>query len=252
MRKVLSIVALTVLFVNCTVQKRVYNRGYNISWNKKFGSQKEQFEQKRQLVISDLASSVSDEKVYYNLISIPSDEVESELNTQISSKQEKVVLNQGNTIKSIVKEKAKSIKKNENECDLIIKKSGEEINAKVLEIGISEIKYKECNNIEGPTFTISKSDVFMIKYPNGTNTVISSSESTKDNNSSESSDKSQLVAFLLCWFLGIIGIHRFYLGHIGVGILYLLTAGLCGIGVLIDLILIATGGLKPKNGNYKN
>lgn len=62
--------------------------------------------------------------------------------------------------------------------------------------------------------------------------------------------KSQIIALILCLFLGGLGIHRFYLGHVGMGILYLLTGGLCGIGWLIDLILIATGGLKPKDGEY--
>ena len=60
--------------------------------------------------------------------------------------------------------------------------------------------------------------------------------------------KSQLVAFLLCFFLGFIGVHRFYLGYIGIGIIQLLTLGGCGIWALVDLILIATGDLRAKNG----
>ena len=63
--------------------------------------------------------------------------------------------------------------------DNIVLKTGEEISAKVLEIGIGEIKYKKASNIEGPTYTISKSDVFMIKYENGTKEVINTVESTE-------------------------------------------------------------------------
>ena len=55
------------------------------------------------------------------------------------------------------------------------------------------------------------------------------------------SDKDWLVALLLCIFLGCIGIHRFYVGKIGTGILYIFTFGLFGIGVLVDLIMIACG-----------
>lgn len=63
--------------------------------------------------------------------------------------------------------------------------------------------------------------------------------------------KSQLVALLLAIFAGGLGIHRFYLGYTGIGIIQLLTAGGCGIWALIDAIMIATGDLKPKNGDYE-
>lgn len=51
--------------------------------------------------------------------------------------------------------------------DVIYMKDGKEINAKVLEIGVAEVKYKLFSNPEGPTYTIFKSDIFMIKYPGG-------------------------------------------------------------------------------------
>lgn len=144
------------------------------------------------------------------------------------------------------------------ECDLLVLKNGKEISAKILEVGISEVKYKNCDNQDGPIFSIGKSDVFMIKYSNGTKTVIEDSTSNQNNvtvnvNSSvetKTSSKSLAAAVVLWFFLGLLGFHRFYLGHIGMGILYLLTGGLCGIGWLIDGILFLTGGLKPRNGDY--
>jgi len=71
-----------------------------------------------------------------------------------------------------------------------------------------------------------------------------------DNSDASSSSKSQLVALILVLFVGALGIHRFYLGHIGIGIIQLLTLGGCGIWSFVDLILIITGDLKPKNGEY--
>ena len=61
--------------------------------------------------------------------------------------------------------------------------------------------------------------------------------------------KSKVVALVLYIFLGELGIDRFYLGYIGTGILKLITCGGFGIWWLIDLIMIATGKLKPKDGS---
>ncbi|WP_396193521.1 hypothetical protein [Flavobacterium sp.] len=59
----------------------------------------------------------------------------------------------------------------ETNCDKILLKSGEEIEAKVLEIGVQEIKYKNCSNLQGPTISLLKSDAFMITYANGSKEV---------------------------------------------------------------------------------
>lgn len=55
------------------------------------------------------------------------------------------------------------------------------------------------------------------------------------------SPKERMIALLLCIFLGGMGVHRFYVGKIGTGIIWLLTFGCFGIGVLVDIITIATG-----------
>lgn len=52
--------------------------------------------------------------------------------------------------------------------------------------------------------------------------------------------KDKWVAFVLCFFLGVIGAHRFYEGKTGTGILYFFTGGLFGIGWLVDLIILLT------------
>lgn len=63
-----------------------------------------------------------------------------------------------------------------------------------------------------------------------------------------SAPKSWLVTLLLCLFLGGFGIHRFYVGKVGTGILWLLTGGLLGFGALIDLIKILLNKFTDKQG----
>jgi TM2 domain-containing membrane protein YozV len=67
-------------------------------------------------------------------------------------------------------------------------------------------------------------------------------------NTSDISEKSRLVALLLCFFLGGLGIHRFYVGKTGTGILMILTIGGAGIWGLIDLVMIAAGSFTDKEG----
>ena len=64
------------------------------------------------------------------------------------------------------------------------------------------------------------------------------------------SEKDWMTMLLLCLLCGGIGVHRYYVGKIGTGILYTLTFGLFGIGYLVDLIKIATGKFTDKDGNY--
>ena len=64
----------------------------------------------------------------------------------------------------------------------------------------------------------------------------------------EVSEKKRLPALLLCFFFGTLGIHRFYVGKIGTGVLWLLTGGILGIGALIDFIMIIVGSFTDKEG----
>lgn len=65
---------------------------------------------------------------------------------------------------------------------------------------------------------------------------------------SEQSEKGFVPTLLLCFFLGIFGIHRFYTGKVGTGVLQLLTLGGLGIWAMVDMIVIACGNFKDKEG----
>lgn len=62
------------------------------------------------------------------------------------------------------------------------------------------------------------------------------------------SDKQKVPAALLCWFLGIFGVHRFYVGKVGTGLIQLFTLGGLGIWALVDFIMILMGKFEDKSG----
>lgn len=65
----------------------------------------------------------------------------------------------------------------------------------------------------------------------------------------ETSEKKRLAALLFCFFLGGLGVHRFYVGKVGSGIAQILTLGGLGVWVLIDFIMILCGTFKDKEGS---
>ena len=75
--------------------------------------------------------------------------------------------------------------------DIIVKTNAEEIKSKVLEVTQTEIKYKKFENLTGPTYSISKSETFMIKYENGIKdvfTIVKEKEAIQTTNTNASED----------------------------------------------------------------
>lgn len=64
----------------------------------------------------------------------------------------------------------------------------------------------------------------------------------------QNSQKDRLTTLLLCILVGCLGIHRFYVGKTGTGVLWLLTAGCFGIGALVDLVQIVCGKFTDSEG----
>lgn len=86
---------------------------------------------------------------------------------------------------------------------------------------VEEIKNQQ--NVAQPNIVINNSNV-----NSNVNTNINGTQSAKP--------KNKWVALLLCFFLGALGAHKFYEGKVGMGVLYLFTVGLCGIGVIVDFV----------------
>lgn len=87
------------------------------------------------------------------------------------------------------------------------------------------------------------------------NEVVKSAAASKQvvKNAKESSGpgKSQIIALVLALLVGVIGVHRFYLGYPMEGVLQIITLGGCVIWTLIDIFRIITGDLQPADGEYE-
>ncbi|MEM0991450.1 MAG: hypothetical protein AAF806_13260 [Bacteroidota bacterium] len=155
-------------------------------------------------------------------------------------------------------EKYKSIN-----CDLMILKNGDEIEAKVTEINSSEVKFRRCDNLDGPVYTKKKSEVFMIKYSNGTKEMISSTadpvtepattnQSYNNYNSSnrnipdpyadnENTAGGWVVGILGGLLLGLLGLLLAFVFEKGAKRRAFFSGWAIGFGILILLILAAAG-----------
>jgi hypothetical protein len=257
---------ITLVIINaCSINKRVYRAGYNIEWNtaRKTPAQ-------REFITKNPARNPETEilnPLYGNVSASAGGEI-SPIKTPI------FLLTQNEPLKG--KHIAVRI---QDPCDTIVFKNGLKIKAKILEISASEIKYKMCDNQDGPLFIKNVADIAMVNHSNGSVTEMSSLAPTNNNNNSavynnsgsgsgtsigqtkpqptssygsgnSNSGKSQIIALVLCGFLGIIGVHRFYMGHIGIGLLMFFTLGCCGVLWIIDFVRILSGDLTPKDGDF--
>ena len=103
---------------------------------------------------------------------------------------------------------------NQEKCDNIILKDGEEISAKVYEVTPDLVKYKKCGKLDGPLFSINKSRIMMIRYSDGTKDIIKdvSRDNIKENELGKQQSYTQEdrkgvngfgIAAIACSFVGL-------------------------------------------------
>jgi len=241
--------AITLALASCTMEKRVYTPGYHIEWNKsKYNVAKQEFgntdnqKQTEQKQIVTVEQPIDQNDIIDNAPPVTNDCITASLgNSMVPMSAPAAQLNEFAADTAL------------KECDNITLRNGGEISAKVLEISTTEVKYKNCDNLNGPTYTIKKSEVFMIKYPNGTKDIIppsNSASSTKNTSGKKGGEFgiASFVAAILGLFVGaiILGPLAFVFGIIGT--INRKLKGLAIAGLIIGfidtvLILIVLGTL---------
>ena len=115
--------------------------------------------------------------------------------------------------------------------------AGQKVNSKEEFLALTPAKIKEST---GKSLTFKEKVVLK-----------STQKQLKKSNTPVEGDKSHVAAILLSFFLGGLGIHRFYLGYTWQGVVQLLTLGGLGIWALIDFVRIVIKDLNPKDGSYE-
>ena len=138
------------LFLTCSVQKRRYQKGYHIG----------RIHQKAEAKTKIGHPALLGKNTNYPAIGIASKD------------HEVIEQNPSSTAANNSVQSTKEITLPNDSCDVLLFKDGSEVQGKVIEINPTHIKYKRCDLLDGPLYTVKKSDVFMVKYSNGVREVI--------------------------------------------------------------------------------
>lgn len=157
MKKLILLLPLVVLF-SCSIQKRKYQNGFYVDWKHKKTTHTPTASKKEEAK-SNINSVKPQTEVYLSSGDKPTAQASAHKKGNLWLKKHQTFSKAG-----------------EDSCDLLIFKDGSEIRGKVEEIGINEVKYRRCDAPGGPMYVSKKSDIFMIKYVNGTKEVFKTTE----------------------------------------------------------------------------
>lgn len=154
-------ILLLVLLNACTLKKRVYQRGYYADW-------------------SISPKSKHSKTLVYTPENAVTPSGEAMVGRQPEHYSEKQVLFTEAGRTGYTEFKVQGIQQDGDCGDVVTLRNGEVIKAKVLEVGEELIKYKRCDNLDGPVFSVSRVKVFSIRYANGSKDLFSKDEPQKE------------------------------------------------------------------------
>lgn len=155
MKKLLLILPFLIL-ISCSVQKRKYQNGYYVNWHKKNASIALKEKRAPESKIRTEAQEVAPADVQQT----PSEPA------YLSADADK------KAIPLTSKSKINLFSGENDSCDVLVFRDGTELRVKIKEVSLTEIKYQKCDLPDGPNYINRKSEIFMIKYANGTREVV--------------------------------------------------------------------------------
>lgn len=158
-----------VSFSDCSVQKRTYRNGYHIAWANK-----------AHVVVKTQTSEV------VMVAPIKMEEIETEIVK--SNDHKSLTVSRDNNLSSDLFEKTDrtGIDSKDSCGDVMLLKNGDRISIKVVEVDRLKIKYKRCDNLDGPLFIMHKGSIAMLEYANGMKENLEIEEDLKVKQSSAS------------------------------------------------------------------
>ncbi len=211
----LSVIILSIVYSSCSIHKRNYRDGYFIDWHASSANNTLAIENNAENNIETIGQSIESEVQAKPLNSVDGFE-KAYLPKPINNIGYSKTYNQSK--QSLFADfKISSISRNsrsELDCDVIVMRNGDEINAKVLEVTPTEVKYKKCIEGNSVVYTKLKSDVFQIKYADGSKDFMgsekSASEVSDDNKKTHwaaiTGMVSGILGILFTGFFGVCGI----------------------------------------------
>ena len=154
--KLLIALALIIPFISCTVQKRLYRNGYSVNWSS------DNKTPKSKVLINEIENSVSELKEDNSDLALTSNGIVLEEKSLVSLNDETLILKEYNN-ESII---------DTSKCDVMLLTNGEEISVKIIEITPTDVKFKRCDNLEGPIKMISKNYILSITHSDDTKEVL--------------------------------------------------------------------------------
>jgi hypothetical protein len=199
----------TVVFYSCRIEKRHYNKGYYVTSNL---HKKNKEIVKSETPIREIEKADDSEVFASSTSNYEFNKTSKIIKPTFEIDKKDLIL--GDKVRGIKREI------NSDKCDVITMKNGVDKSVKVTEVSDTEVKYKNCDNVDGPTYVVKVSDIFRINFQNGTTQIFGNQQESKNedyskSNNSQPSNQTTNIFAILGLISGILAVFTFLIPILG-------------------------------------